>query len=40
MPHRDQTTALGDFYLLEDYQRRIQHMQQRNKIIQEVLHEL
>lgn len=40
MPHRDQTTAISDFYLLEDYQRRIQHMQQRNKIIQEVLHEL
>lgn len=40
MPHRDQTAALTNFYHLEEYQRRIQNMQQRNATIQEVLNDL
>lgn len=40
MSHRDQTDALASFYQLEEYQRRIQNMQQRNAIIQEVLNDL
>lgn len=40
MPHQDQTHVLSKFYQLEEYQRRIQNMQQRNLIIQEVLNDL
>ena len=40
MPHHDQTNALSNFYQLEEYKRRIQNMQQRNTLIQEVLNDL
>lgn len=40
IPHYDQTNSLSNFYQLEEYQRRIQNMQQRNTLIQEVLNDL
>ena len=40
MPHHDQTDSLPNFYQLEEYQRRVQNMQQRNTLIQEVLNDL
>ncbi|MBO0450919.1 lipoate--protein ligase family protein [Candidatus Enterococcus murrayae] len=40
MPHNDQTEFLANFYQLEEYQRRIKNIQQRNLIIQEVFHDL
>ena len=40
MPHQDQSAYLAKFYQLEEYQRRIKNMQQRNTIIQEVLNDL
>jgi len=40
MPHNDQTDFLSNFYQLEEYQRRIENMQQRNSIIQEVLNDI
>ena len=40
MPYSDQTSFLSEFYQLEEYQRRIENMRQRNMIIQEVLNDL
>ena len=40
MPHHDHTDSLPNFYQLEEYQRRVQNMQQRNTLIQEVLNDL
>ena len=40
IPHNDQTDFLSNFYQLEEYQRRIENMQQRNLIIQEVLNDI
>lgn len=40
MSHNDQTSFLPNFYQLKEYQRRIENMQQRNLIIQEVLNDL
>lgn len=40
MPHNDQTDFLSTFYQLNEYQRRIENMQQRNLIIQEVLNDI
>ncbi|MBM7711339.1 lipoate--protein ligase family protein [Enterococcus xiangfangensis] len=40
LPHQDQTSFLPNFQQLDDYQRRIQNMYQRNSIIQEALNDL
>ncbi|MFC4771797.1 lipoate--protein ligase family protein [Enterococcus hermanniensis] len=40
MPYQEETDSLSIFYQLEEYQRRIENMKQRNLAIQEVLHEL
>lgn len=40
MPHQDQSAFLPKFFQMEEYQRRIENMRQRNTTIQEVLHDL
>lgn len=40
IPYQKTTNSLSTFYQLEEYQRRVQNMKQRNLVIQEVLHEL